>query len=128
MFPRRASLVPRTSCRTYSHVHGLRPVPILPDATIETFRQQAFEANTPARMPPKYFRTLPAIGKWFVQADDKTTLKRSYLSHFGSTIVPLEISNDDHFSRTEQSLSFFLECVNASSLTSDTKPNRCFGA
>ena len=53
-------------------------------------------------------------------------LNRAYLARFGSAIVPLEFSNDSHFTRSEQSLSFFLECVDASSSKYATRPNRYF--
>ena len=80
-------------------------------------------------LPRATFAALPAIENWFVSASDIPALNRTYLSRFGSTIVPLEFSNDNQFSRTSQSLSFFLECVNASSSTYQPKrPTRYFSA
>lgn len=40
--------------------------------------------------------------------------------------MPIEITNNDQFSRLEQSLSFFLECVKASTSSFQPKPNRYF--
>jgi hypothetical protein len=55
-------------------------------------------------------------------------LNRTYLAPFGSAILPLEFSNDSHFTRSEQSLSFFLECIEASTSTYATRPNRYFSS
>ena len=101
---------------------------VLADATLDTFRDQAFNAEAPALLPRKSFVGLPAIQKWFISGPGGVSLNRSYLSRFGSTIVPLEFSNNGQFTRSEQSLSFFLECVNASSSTFVTSPNRYFSA
>lgn len=131
MLPRRALLVSRSQCRAYVTTHGLQPVPILPDATVETFRKEAFEAATPALLPRQSFQDLPAVHKWFSKEPTKAgsiSLNRPYLSRFGSTIVPLEISDNDQFTRVEQPLSFFLECVNAASSTFCKRPNRYFSS
>ncbi|KAK4957517.1 hypothetical protein LTR10_005482 [Elasticomyces elasticus] len=116
-------------CRVYSTKHIPRPVPVLPDTSLETFRRDAFELATPALLPRQTFSQLPAVHNWFVSGTDGVTaLNRPYLARFGSTIVPLEISNDGKFARLEQSLSFFLECVNASSSTYQVQPSRYFSA
>lgn len=118
-------------CRSYASVHGLQPVPVLHTADLETFRKEAFEPATPALLPRQAFNTLPAIVKWFTPDENdagKTTLNRSYLARFGATRVPLEISNHDRFTRIEQSFSFFLECVHASTSTYLPPPNRYFSA
>jgi hypothetical protein len=101
---------------------------VLPDTSLETFRADAFTPAIPALLPRHAFHGLPAINKWFVHTKNGVTANGPYLSRFGSVIVPLEISNDERFSRTEQSLSFFLECVNASSSRYNTQPNRYFSA
>jgi hypothetical protein len=58
---------------------------------------------------------LPAITKWFSKSPcgRHVVLNHDHLVRFGSTLVPLEIRHNDRFARVEQSLSFFLECVNA---------------
>ncbi|KAK3725234.1 hypothetical protein LTR37_000745 [Vermiconidia calcicola] len=115
-------------CSTYISTRCLSSITILPDASVQTFREQAFAADVPALLPRKSFEDLPAVQKWFLKDPIRIALNRSYLSRYGSAIVPIEISNNEQFSRTEQSLSFFLECVNASSSTFDTRPNRYFSA
>ncbi|KAK5120475.1 hypothetical protein LTR85_006130 [Meristemomyces frigidus] len=90
----------------------------------------AFDPETPVLLPRGTFESLPAVQNWFAKTSDgqQVTLNRSYLSRFGSTIVPLEISNNDQFNRIEQSLSFFLECVHAHTSTFQTHPSRYFNA
>ncbi|KAK4560301.1 hypothetical protein LTR86_005495 [Recurvomyces mirabilis] len=118
-------------CRTYSTQQGLRPVPVLPNANLETFRNDAFIPALPVLLPKSTFGDLPAIHKWF-EGDDSNdapaVLNRAYLSRFGSTIVPLEISGNDQFHRIEQSFSFFLECVQSSQSKHQSRPNRYFSA
>lgn len=139
MLCRRIATGQPKTCRLFSSGHGLRPVPTLKDASLETFRKEAFDALTPARLPPSTFRDLPAIHKWFTEERSAvktqsraatTLLNATYLSKFGATIVPLEITNAAHFARIEQSLSFFLECVKASTSTYNisTPHNRYFSA
>lgn len=113
-----------TQCRHFASTRGPRPVPFLPDASLETFTTNAFTPARPARLPSQTFADLPATHKWFLkppQKDAPTVLNAAYLAKFGATIVPLEISHNNHFARIEQSLSFFLECVNAST-SQYTKP------
>lgn len=104
-----------TQCRRFTSARGPRPVPILPDSSLETFTKHAFNPAIPARLPAQHFANLPAIHIWFAKPTSKTLalLNTTYLSKFGATIVPLEISNESQFTRIEQSFSFFLECVNA---------------
>ena len=107
-------------CRYYATAATLRPVPILSDASVETFRKQAFEPATPALLPRRTFKELPAVKKWFTRSrdgKDSIQLNTSYLSRYGSCVVPLEILNNEQFTRIDQSLSFFLESVNAASST-----------
>lgn len=138
MLCRRIATGQPKTCRLFSSGHGLRPVPILKDASVETFRKEAFDDLTPARLPSNTFCDLPAIHKWFTEERTSkdppqaatTLLNATYLSKFGATIVPLEITNNAHFARIEQSLSFFLECVKASTSTYNTSSphNRYFSA
>ncbi|CAK3892754.1 Hypothetical predicted protein [Lecanosticta acicola] len=130
MLCRRIATVSKTQCRFLASDHGPRPVPVptLRDASLDTFRIEAFDAATPARLPLKHFRDLPAAQKWFTRGEYSKSrtfiLNTAYLSRFGATIVPLEISNADRFARIEQSLSFFLECVQASTSRYNTKASR----
>ncbi|KXL42082.1 hypothetical protein M433DRAFT_157264 [Acidomyces richmondensis BFW] len=108
--------------------HGLKPVSILPDGSLQTFRQKAFGPALPFLLPRQTFNNFPALRKWFT-ASDLPALNYTYLSRFGATTVPLEITNNDKFTRIEQSLSFFLECVNASDSTYQiASPSRYFSS
>nr|OQO22585.1 hypothetical protein B0A51_11848 [Rachicladosporium sp. CCFEE 5018] len=94
--------------------------PTLPNGNIETFRELAFTPSTPYVLPRQHFAHIPAIAKWFTaptRHDDVASLNTRYLSRFGSSIVPLEITNEGNFTQIQQSLSFFLECVTASTST-----------
>ncbi|KAK3075584.1 hypothetical protein LTR53_001022 [Teratosphaeriaceae sp. CCFEE 6253] len=108
MLARRAACVRTPSCRPYITRRTLRPVPEV-QADVDTFRADAFQPGTPALLPRQTFHQLPAVRKWFVTSSTGIELNSSYLARFGSTTVPLEISNDAAFARIEQSLSFFLE-------------------
>ncbi|EME49318.1 hypothetical protein DOTSEDRAFT_68183 [Dothistroma septosporum NZE10] len=116
--------------RAASSLTGLRQVTVLSNGSVETFQIQAWRPAVPALLPSKHFAAMPAIQKWFVtSADHETTsLNTSYLAKFGATVVPLEISNNDSFSRVEQSLSFFLECVSASASQYKAPRNRYFSS
>lgn len=120
--------VSRAQCNYYSTAPRPRKVPVLPDASLETFRRDAFEPARPALLPRQHFSRLPAVSKWFSHTADHAVLNARYLSPFGATVVPLEITNNGQFVRIEQSLSFFLECVKASSSRFYMTSNRYFSA
>lgn len=106
---------------------GIRQVDFLPDASLETFKKQAFEPALPALLPRGTYKDLPAVSEWFQhvplpEGRHVTQLDVSYFARFGANIVPLEITNGDKFTRIENSLSFFLECVNASTSVYDLRP------
>ncbi|EMD01287.1 hypothetical protein BAUCODRAFT_204974 [Baudoinia panamericana UAMH 10762] len=131
MLGRRPLVVILQQCRQYSSAPGFKPVPTLPNASLDMFRQHAFNQAMPALLPRQIFQGLPAVQKWFAEDSNPhagATLNRSYLARYGSTIVPLEISHNDQFNRIEQPLSFFLECVYASSSTYRPRPSRYFSA
>lgn len=112
---------PSTQARCYS-TKATRSVPTLPDATLETFRQHAFEPAVPALLPHGCQAHIPAVTKWFKQPGDKdkskaTRLNTRYLSGFGGVSVPLEITNNGEFVRIQNSLGFFLEFVTTSEST-----------
>ena len=108
-----------TPARCYS-TKALRVVPTLPDATLETFRQHAFEPAVPALLPKGCQARIPAMKKWFKQPSGKrraTRLDAQYLQGFGSASLPIEITNNGEFVRIQNTLAFFLEFVNASEST-----------
>lgn len=112
------SFLTKRGSRQVSTSNKPRSVPVLPDATLETFRRQAWDTSQPALLPSAHFKgKLPAIEKWFTgsPASQALGLNAKYWSLFGSTIVPLELTNTekDTFVRIEHSLSFFLEAANA---------------
>lgn len=119
-----------SSIRTYTS-KAIRPVPILPHITLDTFRKHAFEPALPALLPKGCQSNIPAVSKWFLPAGHGSTsvarLNARYLSAYGQTIVPLEITNKGDFVRIENSLAFFLEFVNATTstyqLTSKSNPS-----
>ncbi|OQO12298.1 hypothetical protein B0A48_02939 [Cryoendolithus antarcticus] len=102
----------------------------LPIGNIETFREVAFTPSKPCLLPRNHFANISAVTKWFTsspQDDGVAHLNTRYLSRFGSTIVPLEITNEGNFTQIQQSLSLFLECVTASTSTFiPERPNRYF--
>lgn len=119
--------------RCYS-AKATRTVPILQDASLETFRQHAFEPAVPALLPRGCQVHIPAVTKWFTQPGSKdkskdkskskskdkgkaTRLNKPYLSIFGSVSVPLEVTNNGDFARIQNSLGFFLEFVATSEST-----------
>ena len=126
MLASRALSVRPAICRSYSSAPAPQAVPILPDTSIESFRKEALEPQTPALLPRGSFSSLPAVSKWFTDVSGRSVLNRANLAPFGSAVVPLEFSNESHFTRSEQSLSFFLECVEASSSVYTSRPNRYF--
>jgi hypothetical protein len=106
------------------HTKAIRPVPILQDTTLETFRKHAFEPALPALLPRGSQSHIPAVSKWFLLADhhSSTTSKNAqlnnrYFSNYSGATLPLEITNNGDFIRIENTLRFFLEFVDASSST-----------
>lgn len=98
-----------------------QPVRVLPDASLTTFRRDAFHIQWPAVMNHACFEELPAISRWFKRSHPHQTWKLdlSYLEQYGDAIVPLELdsttdseSQPDQqtpsFHRSEAPLSIFL--------------------
>lgn len=111
----------RAQCRSHTTVARpprFAPVQILPNASLETFRRDAFESAVPALLPRGAFADLAARKKWFVKsAEDEWVLNVEYLAWYGDSVVPLEILTREHgqergeerFERVEMPLSVFLE-------------------
>ncbi|GAB7339025.1 hypothetical protein MBLNU457_5689t1 [Dothideomycetes sp. NU457] len=92
--------------RTYSTGSSFDLVPILKDASLDTFRSAAFGPAAPHLLPRGHFASLPAVKKWFKR---DLSLDQTYLSQHTNTQVPLEITTSDgEFLRVNQPLSFFL--------------------
>ncbi|TKA81448.1 hypothetical protein B0A49_00291 [Cryomyces minteri] len=99
----------------FSHVEPLR------NGSVDTFRQQAFAPAKPALLPRDHFRDLPALKKWFEPSPNMPTacqLNASYLSSYGETLVPLELTRDNlsngadsvsSFEQLHAPLNFFIE-------------------
>jgi hypothetical protein len=105
----------------------IRPVPTLPDNTLESFRQHAFEPALPALLPRGSQSHIPAVTKWFLPADHSSPasnvqLNHRYLSNYSGALVPLEITNNGDFVRIENTMRFFLEFVYASDSTFKLTP------
>ena len=69
-----------------------RPVTVLEDARLESFRRDAFHVQRPVLMPPRQFTYLPAVTKWFKSCSGAFQLDYTYLRRFGDAVVPLELS------------------------------------
>jgi len=97
-------------------------VPILPNGDLSTFRD-AYKANLPVLLPRGFYKSLPAVSKWFTPASQHAhnatspptptaaaALDTTYLSRFGDAVVPLELTDaEGRFAQIQQSLQFFLE-------------------
>jgi hypothetical protein len=92
---------------------SFRAVPTLPDASLTTFRDHAFNPAVPSLLPPGSFSSIPAIQKWFLDSTQQGAgchLNINHLKKWGSAVVPLEITNEDgKFAQIHQPLQFFLE-------------------
>lgn len=102
-----------TPSRSYSS-GTIRPVPVLPDASVETFRKDAFDPAQPALLPKASQARVPAASTWFLQPQGNrraTQLNIGYFQRHRQVTVPLEITNDGNFVRMDYSLGFFLEFV-----------------
>lgn len=127
--PRYGSFTSRDTSRSTSSLSNspqdiatsklIRPVPTLPDNTLETFRKHAFEPALPALLPKGSQSHIPAVSKWFLPASTTSNVKLNhrYLTKYEAAIVPLEITNNGDFIRIENTLRFFLEFVHASDST-----------
>ena len=90
--------------------------PTLPDSSVETFREAAFDPKIPAFLPPKTFAGIPACKRWFKHRHPShpVALNHRYFEQHGSdTFVPLEYTKrgedgSDEFQRLTAPLSVFL--------------------
>ena len=108
--------------RIYTSTARWRPLGVLKDGSLQTFREKAFIPSRPALLPKAFCLALPSIKKWFRTNQDETKgalLDYSYLSRFGDVIVPLEftrlftapapVPQGDSFQRAEVPFNIFLE-------------------
>ena len=115
--------------RTYTSTARWRPLDLLKDGSLQTFREKAFIPSRPALLPEAFSLALPSIKKWFRTNQDETKgalLDYSYLSRFGNAIVPLEftrlftapasVQDEDSFQRAEVPFSIFLEWTKSAKL------------
>ncbi|KAL9094323.1 MAG: hypothetical protein Q9165_003464 [Trypethelium subeluteriae] len=105
--------------RLYSK--ATKPLMSLPDGSVEIFRERAYQPGVPATLPKGCLRDIPAISRWFEcdWSNGKVwRFKTSYLSPFGETTVPIEvtqrdeITSGDHetrFLQQESHLAYFIE-------------------
>jgi hypothetical protein len=94
---------------------SFRAVPTLPDESLTTFREHAFNPAVPSLLPSGSFSSVPAIQKWFLESTKQGPgchLNTTYMKKWGSAVVPLEITNEDgKFAQIHQPLQFLLEYV-----------------
>ncbi|CAI7634071.1 hypothetical protein PCG10_004338 [Penicillium crustosum] len=92
---------PHSSVRSFSasSPSQYRPLNILENATLDTFRQQCFLPEKPAILPRSTFQDLPARKQWFKRARPESTpnpvasLNVEYLQKHGAdAFVPLELT------------------------------------
>ncbi|MCJ1243717.1 hypothetical protein MMC30_000914 [Trapelia coarctata] len=105
-----------------SSIHtAWKPIPVLLDSDLQTFRKFAFIPSTPALLPKGSFTGLPAVSKWFQPAAGRQEiydLNHDYLRPFGSATVPLELTTSTDFVRSEAPLALFLEWIRRASAPS----------
>lgn len=96
-----------------------RPLEAASDGNVPSFRTRYFEPEQPAVLPKETLRAVPAASRWFARADGTgaATLNYDYLSQFGDTLVPLELTQspsadqnfDESFQRFHAPFSIFLD-------------------
>lgn len=128
----------RAQCRKSHTASALAPrfapVQILPDASLETFRRDAFDPAVPALLPRGAFGELEAREKWFVKRGEGKGVwgvDVDYLGRYGDVVVPLEVvsssgreeggGGEEKFERVDMPLSVFLEYVDS---LQEQKPSR----
>ncbi|GAM87767.1 hypothetical protein ANO11243_057950 [Dothideomycetidae sp. 11243] len=109
----------KSSLRSISHI---KQVLRLPDASLETFKSQAFNPGLPFLLPKANFADAPATSKWFrpgstIKGETNTALNTEYLNQFANVNVPLEITTSDSFAQVHQPLLILLQ---ASDLLDDS--------
>ena len=85
------------SARFVRHLSSHSPisVPLLGDASLESFRQRCWHPERPSILPSSSFSALPALTRWFRPPQLGRTafeLDVDYLREYAETIVPLELS------------------------------------
>lgn len=92
---------PQSSVRSFSasSPSQYRPLNILGNATLDTFRQRCFLPEQPAILPRSTFQDLPARKQWFTRASSESapnpvaSLNVEYLQNHGAdAFVPLELT------------------------------------
>lgn len=109
----------------------MRSIPVLSEATIQSFRKQALENARPSRFPQGLFKNranerafIPATAKWFRSNDQKRekSLNLAYLSKYEAFNVPVEVTtvtseapmqarrdgSQDHFAITDMPFKDFM--------------------
>ncbi|KAI9759037.1 MAG: hypothetical protein M4579_002626 [Chaenotheca gracillima] len=103
---------------------ALSPVQTLRDGTLDIFRRDCWTPSVPGVLPKGQFASLSAVKKWFTASGAtklESALHLEYLSKYGDTVVPLELTrasiggatdekpDGDSFNRFDAPLSLFLE-------------------
>jgi hypothetical protein len=99
----------RNSCYRHfstSTPRPYRPLDVLHDGSVNTFRQTSFTPEQPAILPRSHFRSLPATTRWFDPSDQgPSPLNPEYLrAHGADAVVPLELTEQP--TETTDELSF----------------------
>ncbi|KAF2234820.1 Clavaminate synthase-like protein [Viridothelium virens] len=80
------------------HSKAAKPLVSLSDGSVEVFREHAFRPAVPAILPKGSLHNLPAVSRWFERDRENGEIWRfntSYLSPFGKTMVPVEVTQSN---------------------------------
>lgn len=112
--------------RSFASTSQYKPLEILEDANIDTFRDGYFTPGHPVLLPRRSFRELPAYERWFQHSatPNISQLNTEYLAaHAADAFVPLELTqlqssrsnaqdpNDETFRKFHAPLSLFLQWI-----------------
>ncbi|KAL4755131.1 hypothetical protein BDW72DRAFT_54871 [Aspergillus terricola var. indicus] len=130
-------VLPRSShlrrFKSSAHSHYYKPIQVLGDANIETFREQFFIPELPVLLPRRSFRDFPAYERWFHHSATKPKLNIEYLAaHGGDALVPLELTQVEQsiskpedpgfsFRRFHAPLSLFLQWIREAESSSQSQ-------
>ncbi|KAL2832356.1 hypothetical protein BJY01DRAFT_225934 [Aspergillus pseudoustus] len=136
-----ANALPRFSpLRQYGSAR-YKPLEVLHDDSISTFRERSFKPERPIILPRRLFRDIPAYDRWFCQSSTEpnaSQLNVEYLSHQGAdALVPLELTQSQSqalegnepelsFRKFHAPLSLLLQWIRDAESQSQSTPTRLY--
>ena len=97
---------------------------VLPNASLDEFRNSAFLPSRPVLFPKASFKIFPAVNKWFQPSrhdSNISVLNQNYLRPFGSAVVPLELTTPHSFVRSNAPLAIFLDWADQADPTNEAR-------